>query len=226
MNDSSKPRKDGGGPPITNAPPDRPGYETTNHDKYTKSRQNPIVGKLMDRFFATVAAAIEGLEPRPSSALDAGCGEGHAIGLLRDKLPADLHGCDLNPDSVAYAQSLHPAVSFSTQSVYALELDSKRFDLSICLEVLEHLERPRDALAELCRVTREHLVLSVPHEPWFMLGNLARFKHVGRFGNHPEHINHWHPRSFRSFLSEQPQLTDVRVVRSFPWLVATARVGG
>jgi len=44
----------------------------------------------------------------------------------------------------------------------------------IALEVLEHLFEPGPALRRLVTMTHGALVLTVPHEPWFQLANLAR----------------------------------------------------
>jgi SAM-dependent methyltransferase len=95
------------------------------------------------------------------------------------------------------------------------------FDAVVCLEVLEHLEDPMAAVEELLRVARLAVVLSVPYEPWFRLGNLLRGKYLSGLGNHPEHIQHWNPRRFRRLLAATGQ--EVRVVEAFPWIVACLR---
>ena len=107
-------------------------------------------------------------------------------------------------------------------SVQALPFADRSMDAVLCLEVLEHLERPQLALAELARVARHRVILSVPHEPYFRLGNLVRGKHLSGWGNHPEHVQHWNPATFQSFL--QPTFAEVRVVEAFPWIVASCAV--
>ena len=72
------------------------------------------------------------------------------------------------------------------------------------------------ALAELARVARGAVILSVPHEPYFQAGNLMRGKYLSGWGNHPEHVQHWNPASFERFL--RPVFGEVRVVEAFPWL--------
>src|SRR4030065_660295 len=71
----------------------------------------------------------------------------------------------------------------------------------LILEVREHLDQPLDALRELNRVSRKYVLLSVPYEPWFRLGNLARGRHLSRFGNHPEHVNLWSRSGFSRFVA-------------------------
>ena len=89
-----------------------------------------------------------------------------------------------------------------------------------CLEVLEHLEDPEPAVAELARIVDGTCVVTVPWEPWFRLGSLARGKHVRRLGNHPEHLQAFRRESLRSLLDSV--FSEVQVRSSFPWLVATA----
>ncbi|MFM9149630.1 MAG: class I SAM-dependent methyltransferase [Solirubrobacterales bacterium] len=194
--------------------------ETTNYEKFQTG--NPVVRRLFDRFFETVGRMVR--ESSPETVLDAGCGEGETIERLGDLLPHPVTGVDLNPDSVAFAVERLPGDRFDTADLLNLPFGDDSFDLVLCLEVLEHIPDPRPALAELARVSSRELILSVPHEPWFRLGSLARGKYVSGLGNHPEHVNHWNSRTFRDFLSTA--VDPVEVTTSLPWVVARCRVRG
>ena len=194
--------------------------ETTNYEKFQTG--NPVVRRLFDRFFETVGRMVR--ESSPDTVLDAGCGEGETIERLGDLLPHPVTGVDLNPGSVAFAAERLPGDRFDTADLLNLPFEDDSFDLVLCLEVLEHRPDPRPALAELARVSSRDLILSVPHEPWFRLGSLARGKYVSGLGNHPEHVNHWNSRTFREFLSGS--LEPVEVTTSLPWVVARCRVRG
>jgi hypothetical protein len=87
--------------------------------------------------------------------------------------------------------------------------------------VLEHLADPAQALRELVRVSRRHLVVSVPDEPLFRLTNLARGKYVRRWGDHPEHCQHWNRASLTAFLASSADVVEVQ--SSYPWLIARCR---
>ena len=191
--------------------------ETSNYEKFQTG--NPVVRKLFDRFFATVGEVVAPLGA--SNLLDAGCGEGETIERLAGLLPGDVTGVDLNAESVEFASKRLPSGDFRVADVTDLPFDDDSFDLVLCLEVLEHIPAPRAALDELVRVSRGDVVISVPSEPWFRLGSLARGKYLKGWGNHPEHVNHWNPRSFRDFLA--PSAEVVSVARSTPWLVAHVR---
>ena len=94
-------------------------------------------------------------------------------------------------------------------------------DLVTCIELLEHLEPFDPAVDELARITGGRLVVSVPWEPWFRLGNLGRGKNVRRLGNDPEHVQAFTPRRLHRALERR--YSEVRVVKAFPWLIAEAR---
>jgi 2-polyprenyl-3-methyl-5-hydroxy-6-metoxy-1,4-benzoquinol methylase len=191
--------------------------DTTNFAKFQTG--NPVVRRLIDRFYERLRSIVAPLGA--ASVLDAGCGEGETISRLGDLLPEPVFAVDILDESVAFTKRRLPSVEVSRHSVYELPFEDDRFDLVLCLEVLEHLERPSAAVGELRRVAREHLVLSVPFEPYFRLGSLLRAKYVRQLGNHPEHVNHWTRRSFPRFLAPQVDVVEVGV--AFPWLIAHCR---
>lgn len=193
--------------------------DTSNHQKYAEVEANPVMRALMGRLFSQAQRRLDRFGGE--SLLDAGCGEGHVLQYLR--VPAGYEGMDLNPACVAFCRSQYPDRPFHVRSVYALDVPDQAYDVVLCMEVLEHLERPVDALRELARVARIGVVLSVPLEPLFQLGNLARGKYRQAWGNHPEHIQHWGPRSFLRMLRESGVLDEVEVGAGGPWLVASGR---
>jgi len=191
--------------------------ESTNLRKFQTG--NPVVRRLIDRFYERLAAIVEPLDP--ASLLDAGCGEGETLARLGPSLPERTVAVDLSAEAVELTAARFPTVEVRRASVLDLPFAEGSFDLVVCLEVLEHLPEPEAALAELCRVASGDLVVSVPHEPWFRLGSLLRGKYLHGLGNHPEHVNHWSPRTLRELL--EPQLEVVSLVGSFPWLIARCR---
>ena len=191
--------------------------ESSNYAKFQTA--NPLVRRLIDRFYARLRAIVSPLGA--DSLLDAGCGEGETIERLGDLLPARIAAVDLSAEAVEFTAARLPQVEVARESVYELPFDDRSFDLVLCLEVLEHLDDPEAALAELGRVSAGAVVVSVPHEPWFRAGSLLRGKHIGALGNHPEHVNHWNSASLRTLLARRLEV--VSVERSFPWLLASCR---
>jgi len=183
-------------------------------EKYHDS--NPVVRALLGRFFERIGAAVR--ESSPAVILDAGCGEGELV--RRGVLPADMRviSLDLRPESLAWFRDHSNQRRLVCGSLTSLPLPDQSVDTALCLEVLEHLDRPLVALQELSRVARKRIILSVPYEPWFRIANVFRGKHLQRWGDHPEHVQHWNIRTFRAFL--EPALGRVRLLNAFPWIIA------
>ncbi len=198
---------------------DRP-PDTANYAKF--QTRNPLARFLFDRFYRVLGQMVT--ELMPESVLDAGCGEGETLERLQGILPHDVHGFDSNPTCVAFASARLPAYRFRTGDVCHVDYQDGRFDLVLCLEVLEHLADPAQAVRELARVSRRHIVVSVPNEPLFRLTNLARGKYLKRWGDHPEHCQHWNRTSLSAFLTASADVVEVQ--SSYPWLIAHCRRRG
>ena len=194
--------------------------QSTNAAKYETG--NPVVQRMIGRFFAVLAEVVEPL--RPGSVLDAGCGEGETIERLAELLPERVAAVDVMRSCVEAMRARHPGVEVSCESVDALPFDDGAFDLVLCLEVLEHVPDPRRAVRELARVAARDVVVSVPYEPYFRIGSMLRGKYVGTLGNHPEHVNHYNRRTLRELLEPAGEITELRV--AFPWLIASVSVRG
>lgn len=113
-------------------------------------------------------------------------------------------------------------LTFSSASAYALPFEDGSFDCVCALEVLEHLERPDDALIEMARVASSSLVLSVPREPAWRIAHLLAGRDIRSFGNTPGHVNHWSARAFRRLVSRYGSIR--RVACPFPWTVLVVEV--
>jgi hypothetical protein len=90
--------------------------------------------------------------------------------------------------------------------------------------VLEHVPDPQRTLAEMARVARRHLLVSVPREPLWRAINMARGAYLRDLGNTPGHVNHWSKRGFVSLLSRHGTVEEVR--SPLPWTMLLVRVHG
>ncbi len=191
---------------------------SSNYRKHTSG--NPIQRALIGRFHHTIARLATRTGAR--NVLDAGCGEGFGLRSALVPVTSSVLGLDLSIESLQFAQHMSPELPFVSGSVTTLPFPDRSFDLVTCLEVLEHLEHPDQALAEICRVSARWVLLSVPHEPFFMGANLLRGKNVHAWGNDPGHINHWSGGAFERFVSQYCRV----VVRQqpFPWTVVLCQI--
>lgn len=189
-----------------------------NWQKY--KNRNPLQRLLINRFLDTVAELVVPL--RVTTVLDAGSGEGFVSQRVLGVVPhARITAVDLDLQALERGRKHHSDITFTFGDIIDLPFGDNSFDLVLCTEVLEHLDRPERALAELCRVSRRYCLISVPREPLFCLMNLARGKNISRLGSDADHRNLWTPRQFRRFAARQLDLVESRY--PLPWQVYVAR---
>jgi 2-polyprenyl-3-methyl-5-hydroxy-6-metoxy-1,4-benzoquinol methylase len=204
-------------------------------DKYGSS--NPVVRRLMTGFHA----ALDDLWERaaPESVLDVGCGEGvltvdWAQRLGDTQAGADaprgtggrVVGIDLDDPKLRaeWEKRSRPNLEFRAEEATQLSFADSEFDLASAIEVLEHVPEPEATVAEMARVARRHLLVSVPREPLWRALNMARGAYLRDLGNTPGHVNHWSKRDFVSLLSRHGTVEEAR--SPFPWTMLLVRLGG
>lgn len=191
---------------------------TDNYKKHTtKSFLQRI---LIGRFFSTLINEVAVLQP--DTVLDVGCGEGFTLQRLKNNnIGKHLEGVDFLDTAVKIGQKIHPTLHLKQGNIYNLPYKDKSFDVVMCTEVLEHLEEPEKALKELARISKKYCIISVPHEPWFMLGNFLRGKNISRWGNDIEHIQHWTSGGIKKLVGKYFTVLDVK--KPLPWTLLVAK---
>jgi 2-polyprenyl-3-methyl-5-hydroxy-6-metoxy-1,4-benzoquinol methylase len=191
-------------------------FKSTNEYKY--ANKNKLHQFMLRRFLDAIHQEIMALSP--SSILDFGCGEGFFWKAMSDRgMPKEcqITGIDKREDALAIAQKSCPEWSFENIDLFDLIPEKANYDLVIAIEVLEHLADPARYLRHLSRLSLKKLILTVPREPWFRLMNFLRGRNLRRWGDHPEHINHWSISSFGYWASEFLYID--RLYGVFPWVV-------
>ncbi len=188
------------------------------HDARKYATTNPVVQRLLRRWMARLREVVG---PVAGTVVDVGVGEGLALERL---VPAGtpVVGVEYRFDKVDLARRRLPTLRPLVADAGMVPPADSRADLVTCVELLEHLVATGPAGAGLARITRGRCVVSVPHEPWFRLGNLGRGRNVGRLGNHPEHVQWFTPSRLRRTL--EAGFAEVTVSPAFPWLIAEARI--
>lgn len=141
--------------------------------------------------------------------LDVGCDRA----ILRDLLPKlDYFGIDVGGT---------PDLEVDLEKVGRLPFADGSFDWVICTDVLEHLSDPYGILAELARVTRKNLILSLPNNWTNARRPVARGKGaIGHYGlpvSPPKDRHKWFfsLTEAETFIEYQAQLLNVRVEELF-----------
>lgn len=191
------------------------------YDKY--GTRNPIARRLMRGFEDSVCELVARVGPKTIHEI--GCGEGYWV-LRWSRLGLAVRGSDFSSKTIELARANAATeglngISFETRSVYDLQSGRDSADLVVCMEVLEHLDRPEEGLEALRRIVTGHLILSVPREPIWRALNMARGKYLTHWGNTPGHLQHW---SRRAFVLWVQQAFEVLAVRSpLPWTMVLCR---
>jgi len=106
---------------------------------------------------------VHRLLPRaPGVVLDVGSGDGALAADLRATTGARVVGVELSLRRLERVADRTP-VSLVGGSAYELPFSDRSFPLVVCTDLLEHLDDPSRAMAELVRVSARHVLVSVPY---------------------------------------------------------------
>jgi 2-polyprenyl-3-methyl-5-hydroxy-6-metoxy-1,4-benzoquinol methylase len=140
-------------------------------------------------FYDEVAERLARLTPR--RVIDVGCGPGHLLRSLVDRMPVApefVVGVDRSRTAIRRARALVPEGKFVVADLYRLPLDAERFDLVLSIEVLEHVREPALAVDALCRLCAPggRVAITVPD---------------GAQDSWEGHVNFWDEGEFHAFLA-------------------------
>lgn len=191
------------------------------YDKY--GSKNPVVKWMMNGFVSALSGLVA--KAAPKSIHEIGCGEGYWV-LRWNEQGLNARGCDFSREVIEIAREnainrgLQTSL-FESRSIYDLDAAQDSADLVVCCEVLEHLENPETGLQALQRITKRHLIVSVPQEPLWCALNLVRGKYITRWGNTPGHIQHWSKGEFIQLVSRYFEVVEIR--SPLPWTMLFCR---
>ncbi len=128
--------------------------------------------------------------------LDAGCGTGDCLHMLWQEYGIrQLTGTDFSASALAITAKTCPQARLHQVDMYGRL--AQDFDLILCQQVLEHLERPEDALRNLMGMLRPQglILITVPD---------------GRLDDFAGHIHFWGSDSLPLFLQKELQGCTIR----------------
>ncbi len=126
------------------------------------------------------ALLARGGVPEGGLVLDAGCGTGGTFAALGDRWRA--MGVDVSPAAVGLARQRGMELA-AVGNVEALPLVDSAFDAVVNCDVVEHLERDVQGMAEMLRVTKPGglLVLTAPALPFLWSDHDEALCHLRRY---------------------------------------------
>lgn len=147
-----------------------------------------------------VKKMIRGLEFK--SVLDAGCGSGALLEDIHHQYPeVELNGIEFADLGVRMARQRNPTASIEQHDLKSKALDRK-FDLVMCVDVLEHINDDLTAMENLYKMTAKFLLVVVPTGPLFEQERI----NVG-------HVHGYSPAEVNSKLEK----SGFQVIKSMSW---------
>jgi SAM-dependent methyltransferase len=98
--------------------------------------------------------------------LDTGCAQPFLLHAIMECFGVTGFGCDISDRVMAANRVILPKAQFRVLDLTRESWpDGRQFDLVVCSEVLEHIPNWQDAVANLVKMTRKHLLITVPSGP-------------------------------------------------------------
>lgn len=124
--------------------------------------------------------------------LDAGCGDGYFLSLMRE-LGFDVYGFDFSRIAIDYAKQIHKLKNVLVCPWDKVPNDWRGFSIITALEVLEHLDKPLEFLSRMKDLLTIGgcLIVSVPNRE--RLGERSLYNIPGNYP--PIHLTRWSKRA-------------------------------
>ncbi len=140
------------------------------------------------RFYNDICSLLpeRGIQYNNKRIADVGCGTGHLLLAIKERYPlTSLVGYDFSEEGLCIAKRIIPSAELNYWDIYQPLL--AMFDIVFCIETLEHLLNPHQAIRNLLNImgTRGVLVITVPD---------------GRLDTWEGHVNFWSPESWQVFV--------------------------
>jgi SAM-dependent methyltransferase len=159
-----------------------------------------------------VALRLLRLDEERPRVLDLGSGTGDfAVDLLSNKPDAELLGLEVSEAGIEISQRKVPAARFELRDLTRPEdpppNERKWATHAVCIEVLEHVDAPRDLLANAAPYMAPgcHLVVTVPGGP------------MSAFDRHIGHRRHFAPADLRALLTDAGFEVEMAAGTGFPF---------
>lgn len=148
-------------------------YHWHECDRWSAAYNPPLAAR-----YQMIARRVEG-----GRVLDVGAGDGYLTGLVAPKC-REVVALEYEPSGVKLARKMlagRSNVHVEAGDCYALPYEDAQFDWVLMADVIEHLETPRRAVAEMARVVRSDGVVHVTTPQW-RADRIWDERHVKEYG--------------------------------------------
>lgn len=114
----------------------------------------------IDAVFASLLQALRVIGQAPKSLLDAACATGYYSEVIRSIWPSiEYLGSDYSEAMIDKARAQYPQETFRAEDATKLNFADRQFEGVLLSGALEHIPNYLGAIAEICRVAEEYVVL-------------------------------------------------------------------
>ncbi len=175
-------------------------------------RRNPNTGRYWNRIceaegrsptrdYKVLHARILSYVPTHANMLDVGCGAGYLLAQLQCVSGISDAGVDFS--SVGVQLCRRQGLVAGVADAYHLSFPDDQFEVVTCCELLEHLDHPPDALAEMFRVLRTSGLLLIS------VSDLAE----GEVETTDEHVQQFSAETLRRLLGQSGRIIAIEQIR-------------
>ena len=119
---------------------------------------NPAVKLLLNNYYGCIQNILEEIVSKDDKLLEIGCGAGESSSRIRSMLSGQyFEVSEYDQRYVTNLKKHRPDLISSQEDVYKMHREPNSFDIVFLLQVLEHLEDFRKALASIARVAKNIL---------------------------------------------------------------------
>ncbi len=129
---------------------------------------------IVDPVFTSFTNILAGISLREFTILDAACASGYYSEVIKalDSRKIQYQGCDYSKAMIETAKAIYPEIKFDEEDLTNLSYSDASFDVVMASGILEHIPDYKKAISELCRVSRNYIILhrcpltSLPNEEY------------------------------------------------------------
>lgn len=98
-----------------------------------------------------------------NSFIDIGGAEGYTANIIKKLFNVEVSITDLSESACEMAREIFN-INAIPADIHHLPFEDNKFDIVLCSETIEHVTNYKKAISELLRVTKDVLIITVPHE--------------------------------------------------------------